>query len=61
MDYIVRAEQIREVQTRAALNCADWALGQLNLRGRAMIQVMGAQEKILQKEIAAVRKRGGKS
>ena len=61
VDYVVRAEQIREVQIRAVLNCANWALGQLNLRGRAMIQVMGAQEKILQKEIAAIRKRGGKS
>ena len=61
VDYIARAEQIREAQIQAALSCADWVLGQLNLRGRAMVQVMGSQEKILQKEIAAIRKRGDKS
>ena len=61
VDYIARAEQIREAQIRVALSCADWVLGQLNLRGRAMVQVMGSQEKILQKEIAAIRKRGDKS
>ncbi len=60
VDYMVRAEQVREYQIREALNCADWALGQLTLRGRALVQVMGAQEKLLQKEIAAIRKRGSK-
>ena len=49
------------MQIRSALDCADWALGQLNLRGRAMVQIMEAQEKNLQKTIAAIRKRGGKS
>ena len=61
VDYIARAEQVREAQIQAALSCADWMLGQLNLRGRAMVQVMGSQEKILQKEIVAIRKRGDKS
>ena len=61
VDYTAREGQIKEMQIRSALDCADWALGQLNLRGRAMVQIMEAQEKNLQKTIAAIRKRGGKS
>ena len=39
-----------------AAECADWTLEQLTLRGRAMLQVMDYQQKVLGKEIAAIKK-----
>ena len=43
-------------QCRAAEECADWTLEQLTLRGKTMLQVMNYRQKILGKEIAAIRR-----
>ena len=58
VDYDTCAMQTRDIQIQAVLDCADWALQQVMLRGRAMIQVMHAQQKILWKEINTIKKRG---
>ena len=39
-----------------ASKSADWILEQLTLRGKTMLQVMDNQQKILGKEIAAMKK-----
>lgn len=43
-------------QSGAARDCADWALEQLTLRGKTMLRVMEHRQKVLEKEIAALRK-----
>lgn len=43
-------------QCSAAAECVDGTLSQLTLRGEAMLQVMNQQQKILGKEIAAIKK-----
>ena len=43
-------------QCQEAAKSADWILAQLLLRGKTMLQAMNNQQKILGKEIAAIKK-----
>ena len=55
-DYAANLTAAISWQCRTAAECADWTLEQLTLRGRAMLQVMDYQQKVLGKEIAAIKK-----
>ena len=55
-DYASNMAAVINRQCRAAAECVDWALEQLTLRGKAMLQVMEHQQKVLGKEIAAIKK-----
>ena len=55
-DYAANLTEAINWQCRTAVECADWTLEQLTLRGRAMLQVMDYQQKVLGKEIAAIKK-----
>lgn len=55
-DYTANLTEAINWQCRTAAECADWTLEQLTLRGRAMLQVMEYQQKVLGKEIAAIKK-----
>ena len=55
-DYAADLTETINWQCRTATECVDWTLEQLTLRGRAMLQVMDHQQKVLGKEIAAIKK-----
>ena len=55
-DYNSNLKTAVSQQEKAVLDCANRALLQLTLRGKTMLQVMDAQQKILAKEIAAIKK-----
>lgn len=55
-DYAANLTAAISWQCRTAAECVDWTLEQLTLRGRAMLQVMDHQQKVLGKEIAAIKK-----
>lgn len=55
-DYAANLTAAISWQCRTAAECVDWTLEQLTLCGRAMLQVMDYQQKVLGKEIAAIKK-----
>lgn len=59
-DYEAAMNMVSYEQCKDAQDCADWTIAQLTLRGKTMLQVMDQRQKILGKEISAI-KRGRKA
>lgn len=55
-DYEANKTMAVRRQCDAAADCVDWTLRQLTLRGKVMLQVMNQRQKMLGKEIAAIKK-----